>query len=54
MIKRINPIAKTMLQDRRRNLVVPDKTKYNRKKENKDAWKHEHRKGEASAKGQEE
>lgn len=54
MIRRINPIAKTMLQDRRRNLVVPDNTKYNRKKEKKDAWKHEYRKGEASAKGQEE
>lgn len=51
---RINPIAKTMLQNRRRNLVVPDNTKYNRKKEKKDAWKHEYRKGETSAKGQEE
>jgi len=31
---RINPIAKAMLQtNRRRSQVVPDKTKYNRKKE---------------------
>jgi hypothetical protein len=43
-----------MLQDRRRNLVVPDNTKYNRKKEQKDAWKREYRKGETSTKGQEE
>ena len=54
MIRRINPIAKTRLQNRRRNLVVPDNTKYNRKKEQKDAWKHEYRKGETPAKEQEE
>jgi hypothetical protein len=30
----VNPIAKAMLQtNRRRSQVVPDKTKYNRKKE---------------------
>ena len=37
MIRRsgsVNPIAKAMLQtNRRRSQVVPDKTKYNRKKE---------------------
>jgi len=54
MIRRINPIAKTMLQNRRRSQVVPDNTKYNRKKEQKDAWEHEYRKSKASAKGQEE
>ena len=39
MVKRpdtVNPIAKALLQtNRRRQQVVPDKTKYNRKKENK-------------------
>ena len=54
MIRRINPIAKTMLQNRRRMQVVPDNTKYNRKKEQKDAWKREYRKGETPAKEQEE
>ena len=35
MIKRINPVAKSMALSRRRTStkVVPDKTKYNRKKE---------------------
>ncbi len=35
MIKRINPIAKVMAEDRRRTATkaVPDKTKYNRKKD---------------------
>jgi hypothetical protein len=41
MIKRsgrVNPIAKALLQtDRRRSQVVPDKTKYNRKKDKDNA-----------------
>jgi hypothetical protein len=32
-VTRINPIARTLLQNRRRQQYVPDKTKYNRKKE---------------------
>jgi hypothetical protein len=41
MVKRsgtVNPIAKALLQtDRRRSQVVPDKTKYNRKKDKHNA-----------------
>ena len=33
MIKKVNPIAKAMLESRRRTQVVPSKKKYNRKKE---------------------
>jgi len=33
MIRMINPIAKAMLESRRRTQVVPSKKKYNRKKE---------------------
>ena len=33
MIKKVNPIAKAMLELRRRTQVVPSKKKYNRKKE---------------------
>jgi hypothetical protein len=51
MVKRpdtVNPIAKALLQThRRRQQVVPDKTKYNRKKENKD-HANQSRKHEAS------
>jgi len=37
---RVNPIAKALLQtNRRRPQVVPDKTKYNRKKDKDDANK---------------
>ena len=32
-IKPINPVAKALAQSRRRASVVPDKKKYNRKKE---------------------
>jgi len=32
-IRPINPVAKAVAQSRRRTTVVPDKTKYNRKKE---------------------
>ena len=32
-IKPINPVAKAVAQSRRRASVVPDKTKYNRKKD---------------------
>ena len=36
--KTINPVAKALLQsNRRRHQVVPDKTKYNRKKDKNDA-----------------
>ena len=31
-IKPINPVAKAVAQSRRRAAIVPDKTKYNRKK----------------------
>jgi len=36
-IKPINPVAKAVAQSRRRASVVPDKTKYNRKKDKQDA-----------------
>jgi hypothetical protein len=37
---RVNPVAKALLQtDRRRSQVVPDKTKYNRKKDKDNANK---------------
>ena len=42
MIRRVgtvNPVAKTMLQRRRSAHVVPDKTKYNRKKDKDNANK---------------
>jgi hypothetical protein len=32
-IRPINPVAKAVAQSRRRTAVVPDKKKYNRKKE---------------------
>jgi hypothetical protein len=38
-IKPINPVAKAVAQSRRRSIVVPDKTKYNRKKEKANADK---------------
>jgi hypothetical protein len=44
-IKSINPVAKALLQSRRRTQQVPDKTKYNRKKDKQSdanqAGKHE-------------
>jgi hypothetical protein len=44
-IKSINPVAKALLQSRRRTQQVPDKTKYNRTKDNQSdanqAGKHE-------------
>ncbi len=36
-IKPINPVAKAVAQSRRRTIVVPDKKKYNRKKDKHDA-----------------
>lgn len=42
MIRRVgtvNPVARNMLQRRRAAQVVPDKTKYNRKKEKDNANK---------------
>jgi len=36
-IKPINPVAKAVAQSRRRTQAVPDKTKYNRKKDKHDA-----------------
>ena len=36
-IKPINPVAKAVAQSRRRTQTVPDKTKYNRKKDKQDA-----------------
>ena len=38
-IKPINPVAKALAQSRRRTQTVPDKTKYNRKKDKDDANK---------------
>ncbi len=38
-ITKVNPVAKAMMQGRRRTQVVPDKTKYNRKRD-KDASEH--------------
>lgn len=40
---KINPVAKALLQSRRRTQVVPDKKKYNRKKEKSNAFKQEFR-----------
>lgn len=48
---RINPVAKAMMQGRRRTQVVPDKTKYNRKRD-KHEGKHDkvpHQKGKQEA-----
>jgi len=36
-IRTINPVAKALLQSRRRTQAVPDKTKYNRKKDKDNA-----------------
>ena len=36
-IKPINPVAKARARSRRRSSVVPDKKKYNRKKDKHDA-----------------
>ena len=36
-IKPINPVAKALAQSRRRTQSVPDKTKYNRKKDKHNA-----------------
>ena len=33
----VNPVARAMAQSRRRTQVVPDKTKYNRKKDKNNA-----------------
>lgn len=43
MVRRINPVAKALLQSRRRTQVVPDKKKYNRKKEKGNAFEQEFR-----------
>ena len=32
-VKKINPVARALSQSRRRTAIVPDKTKYNRKKD---------------------
>ena len=32
-VTKINPVAKALAQSRRRTAIVPDKTKYNRKKD---------------------
>ena len=42
MVK-VNPVAKALLQSRRRTQVVPDKKKYNRKKEKGNAFEQEFR-----------
>ena len=36
-IRRINPVARALLQNRRKTAVVPDRKKYNKKKERQDA-----------------
>lgn len=33
MLRRVNPVAKVLLQNRRRTQVVPNKKKYDRKKD---------------------
>ena len=33
MLRRVNPVAKALLQNRRRSQVVPNKKKYDRKKD---------------------
>ena len=49
MIKRINPVAKALLQgNRRRSQVVPDKKKYNRKKDKANANAYQNRKDESN------
>jgi len=42
-VTRINPVAKAMAHSRRRTSVMPNKKKYNRKKENNNANKEQHR-----------
>ena len=39
MIKRINPVAKAMAHNRKRKQIVPNKKKYNRKKDKYNANK---------------
>jgi hypothetical protein len=52
-INRINPVAKALALSRRRASVVPDKTKYNRKRDKKDVEKNTYisqaRKGESDS-----
>jgi len=36
---RVNPVAKAMMQQQRRRQYVPDETKYNRKKDKRNADK---------------
>ena len=43
---RVNPVAKALLQSRRRTQYVPDKKKYNRKRD-----KHEHILSERDTRG---
>ena len=43
MIRKVNPIAKAMMQNRRRTQVVPDRKKYNRKKEKGNGFEQEFR-----------
>jgi len=38
-VRKVNPVAKALLQSRRRTQVVPDKKKYNRKKDKDNANK---------------
>lgn len=47
MIRKVNPVAKAMLQGRRRTQVVPDNKQYNRNKEKTDAVEQEYRKGDS-------
>jgi len=41
-VTRVNPVAKALALSRRRASVVPDKKKYNRKRDKKDAEKNHH------------
>ena len=50
-ITKVNPVAKAMVQQRRRQQYVPDKTKYNRKKDNVNESKYQEN---ADQKGEQE
>jgi ribosomal protein L21 len=42
MIRKVNPIAKAMLENRKRKQVVPDKKKHNKKKDRQDGQRNKY------------
>lgn len=53
MVK-VNPVAKALMQSRRRTQVVPDKKKYNRKRDKANAFEKEPRENLSKKATQEE